>query len=534
MRSAHTKLVTSVQMARIDKRAIEAGIPGKALMEAAGRGVARVVAALVGDLRNKKLILLCGKGNNGGDGFVVARLAFEAGACPLVFLAASADEIGGDARVHLDRARDCGVQIFEVREKADLPRVEQALSNGHAVVDALLGTGIRGRARGLTASLIERLGRADCPIVAVDVPSGLDADTGHAEGACVQATCTVTFGLPKRGQFFHPGRGLSKRLYLVDIGLPPSAVGAEDVNTFLLEGGLASEFLPTRAPDAHKGDCGRVVIVGGSVGLTGAPTLAATAALKSGAGLVTVGAPESLNDILEVKLSEAMTRPLPEVRKARCLALRARGAIESLLEGADALALGPGLGTQRETVELVRRLVRHAKIPTVLDADALNALAGDPGHLRTLTPPAVITPHPGEFSRLTGMEISKVLADPIGAAGDLASSTGVTVVLKGAPSVVATPKGDTFVNASGNAGMATGGSGDVLTGVIAALIGQGLPAERAACLGVYLHGLAGDLAAGKVGQTGMIAGDILEFLPRAEQQLRNGEDRNRYVRFVSN
>lgn len=177
MRSAHTKLVTSVQMAQIDKRAIEAGIPGKALMEAAGRGVARVVAALVGDLRNKKLILLCGKGNNGGDGFVVARLAFEAGACPLVFLVASADEIGGDARIHLDRARDCGVQIFEVREKADLPRVEQALSNGHAVVDALLGTGIRGRARGLIASLIERLGRADCPIVAVDVPSGLDAGT---------------------------------------------------------------------------------------------------------------------------------------------------------------------------------------------------------------------------------------------------------------------------------------------------------------------------------------------------------------------
>lgn len=534
MRLAHTKLVTSSQMARIDKRAIAGGIPGKDLMEAAGCGVTRVVTSLLGDLQNKNLILLCGKGNNGGDGFVVARLASSAGASPQVFLAAPEDEITGDALFHLDKARDWGIRISEVRERADLKQVEQAVSSGHVIVDALLGTGIRGGAKGLTADLIEMLNRAACPIVAVDVPSGLSADTGRAEGACTRATCTVTFGLPKIGQFFHPGRGLSGRLNLVDIGLEPSAVEAEDVKTYLLENRLASGLLPARKPDAHKGDCGRVVIVGGSVGLTGAPTLSAMAALKSGAGLVTVGAPESLNDILEVKLTEAMTRPLPEVRRTRCLALRARGEIKRLLEGADALALGPGLGTHRETIELVKRLIPNVEIPIVLDADGLNALAGDPGHLKTLTSPAVITPHPGEFSRLTGTEVSKVLVDPIEAASSLAQSTGVTVVLKGAPTVVATPDGKSFVNSSGNAGMASGGSGDVLTGVIAALLGQGLVPEEATCLGVYLHGLAGDLGAEKIGEAGLVARDIVESLPRAEQQIRSGNDSGRYIQYVSN
>ena len=531
VRQAHTRLVTGRQMARIDRRAIESGIPGAVLMESAGRGVAHVLDGLLGGFRDRIVVLLCGKGNNGGDGFVVARLASRGGAAVRVFLFAASEEVAGDARLQLDRARACGLRVEEVRGREDLREIRQALTGAHAAVDALLGTGIRGGARGPTADAIALLQEERCPIVAVDVPSGLDADTGRADGPCAAAACTVTFGQPKRGHFFYPGRTLCGRLHLIDIGLPPSAVAAEPPEAHLIAAYGGSLLLPERSPDAHKGDCGRVVLLAGSVGLTGAAVLSATAALRAGAGLVTVGVPESLNDILEVKLTEAMTRPLPEVRRARCVSLRARGEILRLAAGADCLALGPGLGVHRETVELVKRLICDVRIPMILDADALNALAGEAGRLKALAAPAVVTPHPGEFSRLTGAGISEVRADPIGAACGLAESAGVTVVLKGAPTVVATPDGKAFVNPSGNAGMATGGAGDALTGLIAALIGQGLEVAQAACLGVYLHGLAGDLAAETRGQSGLIAGDIVAALPIAERQVRCGEDRNRYIHF---
>ncbi len=528
MKHAHTRLVTGEQMARIDQRAIESGIPGDVLMETAGRGVACVLKELLGGFQDRAITLLCGKGNNGGDGFVAARLASLSGAQVRTFLFASADDVKGDTRLNLDRARECGLHIQEIRAPEDLPEVRQALADAQAAVDALLGTGIRGGPRGLVADAITLLSEARCPIVAVDVPSGLNADTGRSEGSCAAAASTVTFGQPKLGHFFYPGRSLCGRLHLVDIGLPAPAVEAEPDRTYLVAAHGGASLLPRREPTAHKGDCGRVAIVAGSVGLTGAATLSAAAALRAGAGLVTVGVPESLNDILEIKLTEAMTRPLPEVRKARCLSLRARGEIQRLIETADSLALGPGLGVHRETVELVKRIIQDVRIPMVLDADALNALAGEVHRLKALSAPAIITPHPGEFSRLTGIDTSK---DPLGAAKELATAVGVTVVLKGAPTVVATPGGEGFVNPSGNAGMATGGSGDVLTGLLAALIGQGLEVEHAACLGVYLHGLAGDLAAQS--QAGLIAGDIVAALPAAEQQVRNAEDQHRYLQFYS-
>ena len=531
MRQPHTRLVTGEQMARIDRRAIESGTPGADLMEAAGRGVAAVLKDLLDGFRDRRITLLCGKGNNGGDGFVVARLASDGGATVRTFLLASADDVRGDARTHLERAQACGLHIQEIRTPEDLPKVEQALADADAALDALLGTGIRGGPRGLVGEAIALLEKATCPIVAVDLPSGLNADTGRADGSCAKATCTVTFGQPKRGQFFHPGRALCGRLHLIDIGLPAAAVSAEPVQTDLIAAFGAAPLLPRRAPDAHKGEAGRVLLIAGSAGLTGAAALSATAALRGGAGLVTVGVPESLNDILEVKLTEAMTFPLPEVRKARCLSLRARGKVVRLAGGADSLALGPGLGTHRETVDLVKRLLRDVSIPTVLDADALNALAGETDRLKALSAPAVITPHPGEFCRLTGAEVGAVLKDPIGAATNLADVVGVTVILKGAPTVVAVPGNGAFVNPSGNAGMATGGAGDVLTGLLGALIGQGLEVARAAILGVYMHGLAGDIASETLGQAGLIAGDIVAALPAAERLIRNGKDRHRYIRF---
>lgn len=531
MPQVHARLVTGAQMARIDRGAIECGVSGIRLMENAGHGAARVLADLVGGYPGKRIVVLCGKGNNGGDGFVIADLAASAGASVSAFLLARDDQVTGDARHHLDRARKNGLEVEEILESKDLVRIRTLLSKASAAVDALLGTGIRGGPRGVIAGAIDTLRVAACPILAVDVPSGLDGDTGRADGPCAAATRTVTFGLPKIGQFRFPGRSLCGTLHCVDIGLPRAAVNAEKVNVQLAAAHGGAALLPRRPPDAHKGDCGRVVILAGSMGFTGAAVLSAQGALRSGAGLVRVGIPEGLNDILEVKLTEAMTHPLPEVRKHRCLALRARGDIRKLVAEADCVALGPGLGTHRETVELVRRIVHNIQAPLVLDADGINAFAGAPEDLKTRTAPTVVTPHPGEFARLTGLGREAVFSDPIGSAQTLSGEAGVIVVLKGAPTVVAVPCGRTYVNPSGNAGMASGGSGDVLTGILAALIGQGLDPESAACLGVYLHGLAGDLCAERMGEAGLIAGDVAAALPNARRVIATGADKDRYIHF---
>ena len=509
-------------MASIDRRAIDGGKSGIDLMEAAGCGVTQVLENLLGGFQNRRIVILCGKGNNGGDGFVVARHAAQNGATVQVFLAASPTDIQGDARINLDR-----LPPDIVKSADDIEAVQQALANADAVCDALLGTGIQGSARGIYTDLINALASAKCPIIAVDVPSGLNADTGQIEGPCAAATCTVTFALPRIGHFFYPGRTYCGRLHLFDIGIPDSAIQGENLNTYLIDNRHCISLLPHRAPDAHKGDCGRVCILAGSVGLTGAAALTAKAALRGGAGLVTLGVPKSLNDILETKVTEAMTLPLPEVKKARCLSLRARSEIQRLFQKAQCVALGPGLGTHRETIALIRRLLHDLICPAVIDADALNALAGNIETLQSCPVPLVLTPHWGEFARLTKNNIADIRKNPIAAARKFASEMGVTIILKGAPTIVATPKGEAYINPTGNAGMATGGSGDVLTGLLAALIGQGLNVSDAARLAVYLHGLAGDLASKTTGQLGLIASDIIENLAGAMHHLTSGANQYR-------
>ena len=513
-----TELITGSQMASIDRRAIDSGVPGIELMEAAGQGITRVVENLLGELQNRHIVILCGKGNNGGDGFVVARQAIQRGAKVQVFTATSANEITGDAKTNFNRLPSDSVQSVD-----RIATVQNALTNADIAIDALLGTGIRGPARGIYADLINALSRAKCPIVAVDIPSGLNADTGKIEGPCATATCTVTFALPRIGHFFYPGRAQCGKLHLIDIGIPSAAIENERISTYLIDNRRCARLLPRRAPDAHKGDCGKIYILAGSVGLTGAAALSANAALRGGAGLVTLGVPKSLNDILEIKVTEAMTHPLPEVKKVRCLSLRARGDIQRAYRTADSIAIGPGLGTHRETVALIRRLVRDLSCPAVIDADALNALAGDLDAIRACETPLVLTPHIGEFARLTQCSIAEIQRDPIALALEFASHVNATIVLKGAPSIVATPEGQAHINPTGNPGMATGGTGDVLTGLLAALIGQGLNTSDAACTAVYLHGLAADIAAKKTGHISLIASDIIENFAAAIHQIRNDD-----------
>lgn len=506
------KLVTGSQMADIDRRSIEEwGVPGAQLMERAGSEVVAALRDCYDGLEGLSVAVVCGKGNNGGDGFVVARLLHQSGVPVRVLLTADPDESSGDAAHHLRLLRQAGVKprAMTTGDEVDLGECE-------VIVDAVLGTGVTGAARGPAAQAIEAMNRTARPLVAVDLPSGLEADTGKAHGPCVRATMTVTFGLPKVGQLLYPGRSYCGDLRVVDIGLPPEAVAASPVRTYLIDRQAVAGAVPRRHPEAHKGTCGSVAVIAGSVGMTGAAVLAAESALLSGAGRVTLGTPSSLNDILEVKLTEVMTRPLPEVRKARCLSLRAVGAVRRLLDGADSFAIGPGLGRHRETFGLVRCVLRATTLPGVVDADGLNALVGqadvleDPGaaHL-------VLTPHVGEFARLSSLTVEAIAESPLERAREYAVRTGVTLVLKGAPTVVAAADGRAFVNPTGNAGMATAGAGDVLTGLVAGLLAQGLAPPTAARAAVYLHGRAGDLARDQLGEWGMKAGDVCRQVPEA-------------------
>jgi NAD(P)H-hydrate epimerase len=516
MRVELVKLVTGREMAEIDRRTIEeTGVPGAELMERAGREVFRAMAARWDGLEGLSAVVVCGRGNNGGDGFVVARHLLQQGVPVRVFLAGEKSGVRGDAAHHLGRLEKAGGQVEEVVGQGDLERLEKALAQADVAVDALLGTGFRGAPRPEMEQLIERLARAGRPVVAIDLPSGVEADTGRVPGACVRAALTVTFGVPKIGQMFYPGRAHCGTLHLAEIGFPQEVIRSVPSTAFLLTRETMAELVPRREGDAHKGTCGSVVVVAGSAGMTGAAALAADTALLAGAGRVSLGVPASLNDILEVKLTEVMTRPLSEVRRRRCLSRRALGEILELLEGAQVLALGPGLGRYRETVELVRCLVKRCNLPLVLDADGLNACAGATDILKNRPQPLVLTPHVGEFARLSGLDKEEILQDPMGAARDFAGTHRLTLVLKGAPTVVALADGRVAVNSTGNPGMATAGSGDVLTGLIAGLLAQGLEPQEAACLGVFAHGRAGDLAGDRIGQWGLKAGDISREVPQA-------------------
>lgn len=508
------KLITGRAMAEVDRRTMaEAGISSAELIERAGAEVVAAIAARWDGVAGLQAVVLCGKGHNGGDGLATARLLRAGGGSVRVFLAADRAAVQGAAAEHLQRCEQAGCAVEVLG--ADLAPLDAALRKADLVIDALLGTGLRGAPRPAMARVIECLAHGARPVVAVDMPSGVEADTGRVDGAAVQAVLTVTFGLVKVGHLFYPGRSHCGALHLANIGFPEPILRDAAAQALLLAAEGLGPLVPRRGGDEHKGSCGTAVVVAGSVGMTGAAALTADAALRSGAGRVHLGVPASLNDIVEGKLSEVMTRPLPEVRKRRCLSLRALGEVQAMLTRADVLALGPGLGHYRETAELVRRLVLRTEHPLVLDADGLNAFAGCADALKARSARLVLTPHVGEFARLSGLDKQQIADAPMAVARDFAGELGTTLVLKGAPTVVALADGRVAVNPTGNAGMATAGSGDVLTGVIAGLMAQGLGAGEAACLGVYVHGRAGDRAAERLGEWGMRAGDIADEIALA-------------------
>jgi hydroxyethylthiazole kinase-like uncharacterized protein yjeF len=549
------KLVTSSQMRNIDKKTIEGiGIPGLQLMEKAGKGVALAAKEMLGEAKNKRVVIFCGRGNNGGDGFVVGRYLSEWGAQVEFYLTADRGEVRGDAKTNLEKAEKMGLPITEILQKEEIPsKIEADL-----IVDALFGTGFSGEITDYVKDIVELINDSCAPVLSVDIPSGLHADTGQFSGPCIKAKRTVTMALPKIGHFFFPGKETSGKVSVVDIGVPPHVVEEENINLNLITEDEVKKMLPGRPGDAYKGTCGRVVLIAGSTGMTGAASLTSLSSLRAGAGMAILGIPQTLNAILETKLTEVMTKPLPDVRKKGALALRGLGQIKELLKWGDCCAIGPGLGQHFETIELVRRLVSKISMPTVIDADGLNALAKDVSILKECQAPLILTPHIGELSRLNGVPIEDIEEDRIKHASDFAQEYKCVLVFKGAPTIISEPGGQTYVNPTGNAGMASAGSGDVLTGIIVGLLAQMLilrkvenPALRpaqggerlvlsevegsrttegggediqrimidSACAGVYVHGLTGDLAREEKGEMGMIAGDMMDEIPQALEEI---------------
>ncbi|MBM3286550.1 MAG: NAD(P)H-hydrate dehydratase [Candidatus Eisenbacteria bacterium] len=511
-------LLCAAEMRECDRRTIEThGVPGPTLMERAGEGIYREIRRRFDRLNRRRIWIVCGRGNNGGDGLVLARLLHDAGYNPRVFVLGPPEKAGADARLQIDPLIARGIPLEPIG--GDPPPGFGDLTSEDLLIDAILGTGFRGRLEPELARLIREMNRSRATIVAVDIPSGLSADTGAIEGEAIHARLTVTMGFPKRSFVFWPARGQVGEWVAVDIGIPSEVMEEVAPAAELIAPSEVAASIPFFPGDAHKGVRGRLVIAGGSPGLTGAPALAALAALRAGAGLVRVATPRSLNPILEAKLTEPMTFPMEET-EARTLSPKGVRFLRSLASEWDALVLGPGLGRNRGTDRLVRDLYASWEGPLLVDADGLNALAAGPlPASRAGLPARVLTPHPGEMARLTATSIREILADPIGTARSFASRHGVVLVLKGAPTVIAGPRGPALVNTTGNPGLATGGSGDVLSGIIGTLLAQRLEPLSAAMCGVHLHGLAADLLASEGGERVVAPAEVAERLPAAWRTL---------------
>ena len=513
------RIMNAAQMREADRCTIEdLGVPSIVLMENAGRQVVSAIEARFDSLLDMRVAVLCGRGNNGGDGFVVARVLHLRGIDVQVFVVGSVADIRGDARVNLDILGRLGLNLVEISSPADWETHAPSVAASDLVVDALFGTGLSAPLSGLVESVVADINTMAIPVVAVDLPSGLSADRADPIGACLDAVVTVTLAAPKLPLVLAPGSAHAGDLVIADIGIPDDVLaGVGGPRIEVVTRGDVRTLVQPRAPDAHKGEFGHVLVVAGSRGKTGAAHLAAMGALRSGAGLVTVATPASCQGIVAALAAEYMTEGLDESAAGTVVP----SALDRVLElPGDVIAVGPGLGTGQAVREFVHGLLQRTRVPLVIDADALNAFEGEGALLIGREDlDFVVTPHPGEMSRVTGQDTADIQADRIGAARALATANHVYVVLKGHRSVVATPGGAVFINTTGNPGMASGGAGDVLTGVIAAWMGQLLDTEAACRLGVYLHGAAGDLAEADEGEVALTAGDIVAHLGDAVLEL---------------
>ena len=513
------RVLNTQQMREADRRTMEEiGIPSIVLMENAGRQVVAAMQSRFEELATMRVAVLCGRGSNGGDGFVVARTLAEHHVDVGVYLVGNAADIKGDARINLEVLRQLGHDVVEIGDGPAWELHGTDVVGSDVIVDALFGTGLRGPLNGVVETIVADVNSSGQPVVAIDLPSGLSADGPEIPGPAIEATMTVTMAAPKLPLVLPPAESLAGELVIADIGIPRTVIGEiEGPWVEVLTRDAMRLAIEPRLADSHKGDYGRVLVIAGSTGKTGAASLTALAALRSGAGLVTVATPESCLPIVAALGAEYMTYPIAEDVRGE---MSVRAVDDLLALNVDVIAIGPGLGRAESTGAVVRAIVERAGVPIVLDADGLVAFAAEPGKLSGRDGvDIVITPHAGEMARLTGLAVEDVQSHRLDVARDFATTHRVHVVLKGHRTIIASPDGRTAINLTGNPGMATAGTGDVLTGMLAAWFAQLLDADVAARLAVYLHGLAGDLAEADEGEVALIAGDLLTHLGDAVLEL---------------
>lgn len=515
-------VLTNEQMQKVDEETIDTICPGLELMERAGRNVATFIRQKF-EPEARKAVIFVGPGNNGGDGLVIARYLSDAGWKCSVHLLKSSDKFTPDAAKNYQRFAKLLQASSDVREfdsgRPDWPeRAAEDVVDADVLVDAIFGTGVAGAPRGKALEMIEFLNNQPKPLVAVDIPSGVNGTTGDAPGDAVVADYTVTIGAPKLGLLFHPGKSYAGEVTVVDIGFPEEIVDKHAGDVYLLDRIEAAYRLPFRAPDAHKFSAGTLLLIAGSDQYRGAALLAGEAALRIGCGMVYLGVPASIRSQIDIGLREAITFPLPETPDGT-VAPEAAAVLEAYLDRADAVAIGPGMGRNEETDGFIRDFVSASPKPVVVDADGITAFAGRGESVSALGPQLVITPHSGELKRLVDTDIPDSPPERVTKTAELAEQLGVALLHKGAPSLVAAPGEGLWINTSGNSALATGGTGDVLTGLVGGLLAQGADPMDAACVACFLHGRAGEFAAEDHGVRGVVAGDLLLYLGAAVLEL---------------
>lgn len=521
--------VTPKQMAKIDKFTItEIGIPGIVLMENAALCVLREIEKDVNDIKEKTICIFGGKGNNGGDAFAIARHLYNKGSKILVFILAEKSSVKGDAKTNLDILYKMGIEVIEILEIRDLDNAKKHINNCDLIVDGIFGTGIEGNIPYLISETINFVNETNIPVISVDIPSGISGKTGKILGACFKAYKTVTFAYAKTGLFIYPAVKYTGEIVVADIGIPESVLDKFDIKNHIIDEYMASDMIPKRYSDSNKGSYGKLLLLTGSTGMTGAGCLAGRAALRTGLGLLYLAVPASVVNIYDSNLIESITLPLEDGN----LGYLTRECIEELksyIDDMDVIALGPGLSTKGDVQDIVYSIIENAKVPLVIDADGINVLSENIEILTKCKVPIVLTPHPGEMARLLNISVDEVQENRIDIACDFSKRWNVVLVLKGSKTIVATPDGRVFINTTGNSGMATGGTGDVLAGIIASFICQGVEPYKSAILSVYFHGLCGDNIAKTRGEHGIIASDLIEEIPyiiKNKLDLRNAKSKN--------
>ncbi len=505
------KVTTSNEMREIDSKTIsEYGISGTVLMERAGLAISKKIQEM---FNQKKVLVFAGSGNNGGDGMVVARILRSEGSDVKVILTADPQKIKGDALIQYQSAIKFNIPFYD--SAYFLKNTIEFLSRDTIIVDAILGTGLSKEIKGELAKIIEIINMSKLPVISIDIPSGISSDTGQILGTSIKADYTVTFGLPKRGHFLYPGAEYTGKLFIENIGFPENLLESDSLNTELIEKDTICKLIPERKKYSHKGNYGHVFLIAGSQGKTGAAFMAAKACLRSGAGLVTIGIPERLSDIFQQRVTEEMTLLLPDNGEGRLSEKALDNIMDFAQKNAEVIAIGPGMGVNNATKKIIRALITESKIPLIIDADGLNSISDPKAVFKNANTEIILTPHPGEMSRLINLSVAEIERDRINKSITFASENRVRLVLKGVPTIIASPDRKAYINTTGNPGMATAGAGDVLTGMISGFVAQKLSTLDSCILGVYMHGLAGDITANNKGMHSLIASDIIDSIPEA-------------------